>query len=270
MDIERNIKCDIDALEYKINNRDIINRRNFIIRGILKLGLTFDYVFPYILSTLIIFNVKSNKPFVIDEIQSYAKVKTIDSSLGVHREIKSYTEKFDDEVLEYSTGWFVNEDGLYERHVTKYKLNGEIDLNDLDSIFSMNKDDLDNLFSYKNSVVTKYSLDDDDYLYNDDVIVVVNHYKSNDDYIYRLETDKENWVYSFGWLISILMWGYNFSNWKYILVKSYVKDKINGYTIKYRKIDIKELDNLEKLLSVKKNNLDMLNNSNEYTLKLRK
>lgn len=270
MNVERVIKSDIDVLEYKINNYDVVNRRNFIMRSILKLGLTLDYVFPYILSALIVFNVKSNKPFVIDEIKANARVKTIDSSLGVHREIKSYTEKFDDEVLEYSTGWFVNEDGLYERHVTKYKLNGDIDLNDLDSIFSMDKVDLDNLFSSKESVVVKYSLDDDDYLYNDDVIVVVNHYESSDDYIYRLETDKDNWFYSISWIGIVLIWGYNFSNWKYILIKSYVKDKINGYTIMYKKIDVNELDNLRKLLEVKKCNLDMLNDNNVYKLKLRK
>lgn len=270
MDIESVIKNDIDDLEYKINNKDRVNRCNFLMRCILKLGLSFDYVFPYILSALIIFNIKDNKPFVIDEVKANANIKTIDSSLGVHREIKSYTEKFDDEVLEYSTGWFVNEDGLYERRVTKYKLNSDILLNDLDSIFSMSKDDLDNLLSSKNSVVVKYSLDDDDYLYNDDVIVVVNHYKSSDDFIYRLETEKENYSYSFAWLFAVLIWGYNISNWKYILIKSYVKDKINGYSVKYKKIDVKELDNLEKILDVKKNNLDMFNDSVEYKLKLRK
>lgn len=270
MDIERVIKNDIDGLEYKINNKDSVNKRNFLMRCILKLGLSFDYVFPYILSALIIFNIKDNKPFVIDEVSATANIKTIDTSLGFHREIKSYTEKFDDEVLEYSTGWFVNEDGLYERHVTKYKLNSDILLNDLDSTLSMSKDELDNLLSSEDSVVVKSSLDYDDYLYNDDVIVVVNHFKSSDDSIYRLETDKENYLYSIAWLVSVLIWGFNFSNWKYILIKNYVKDKINGYSIKYKKIDIKELDNLEKLLDVKKNNLDMLNDSNEYKLKLRK
>lgn len=267
MDIEKNIEKDINNLECKINNKDKINKKNFIIRSILKLGLSIDYALPYILSVLIIFNTHSNKPFVIDEVKSKASIETIDTSRGEHIEIKSYTKKYDRELLEHSTKWFVNEEGLYERHVTTYNLKNNINLYNLESIFSYTKEELDNILTSKKSTITKYRLDEEDSVYNDDVIVVINHYESNTDYIYRSETDKENFYNTAVFIIMILLTGYNLSNLKYLITKDYIKDKINGYRIKYKKIDINELDNLRKILEIKKNNLNMINDNLEYKLR---
>ena len=130
-ELMKKLTKDANRLQNKIEHRKLYNIRNAVVRSLIKSGIAVDYALPFIIVAMIIANAqtsKGNAPFRVDEIVEKAGIETIDTSSGIHLEHLSYDFDYDDELIEYSTGWIVNEQGLYERTVTSYRLNDDIDL----------------------------------------------------------------------------------------------------------------------------------------------
>ena len=144
---------DTRQLENKIEHRRLYNIRNAIVRALLKSGISIDYALPFILEAIIIGHsqtAKGNAPFKVDDITEKAGIETIDTSNGTHIEHLSYDFSYDDEILEHSTGWIVNDRGLYQRTVTSYRLNDAIDLSDIETVFSMSKEEIESVLVVTN------------------------------------------------------------------------------------------------------------------------
>ena len=167
---------DVNKLQNKIEHRNLYNVRNFVVQALLKSGIAIDYALPFILAAIIFANsqtAKGNTPFRINEITEKAGIETMDTSNGIHIEHISYDFNYDDELIEYTTGWIVNDKGLYERTVTSYRLSDEIDLDDTEKILSMSKEELEQLLVITNvKTIKKNTLDAEDSIYNDDAIIV--------------------------------------------------------------------------------------------------
>ena len=150
-ELMKKLTKDANRLQNKIEHRKLYNIRNAVVRSLIKSGIAVDYALPFIIVAMIIANAqtsKGNAPFRVDEIVEKAGIETIDTSSGIHLEHLSYDFDYDDELIEYSTGWIVNEQGLYERTVTSYRLNDDIDLENKEKILEMTKDDIDNALGY--------------------------------------------------------------------------------------------------------------------------
>lgn len=272
---------DVNRLQNKIEHRKLYNIRNNVVRLLLKSGVAIDYAFPFIIAAIIIGESqasKGNAPFHIDLISEKASIETIDTSNGMHLERTSYDFNYNDELIEYSTGWIVNEKGLYERTVTSYRLNDEIDLEDTKKVMSMTKEEIDQLLVITNvRTIKKNVLNPDDSIYSSEAIVVINHSESEIETFTRLETFGENVFSSVLYIILVLCWGNSVRNIEKIYVKTYIRDILVGYEHFFRKITEEELENMKKILKVKQENLAMLNSEtknvneeNGYSYKLRK
>ena len=270
---------DANRLQNKIEHRKLYNIRNAVVRSLIKSGIAVDYALPFIIVAMIIANAqtsKGNAPFRVDEIVEKAGIETIDTSSGIHLEHLSYDFDYDDELIEYSTGWIVNEQGLYERTVTSYRLNDDIDLENKEKILEMTKDDIDNALVITDiKTVKKNALNPEDQIYNSDAIIVIDHSESEEETITRLETKSENFWHSLWYIVLVLSYGNNVRLLEKIFVKTYMRDKLREYEPSFRKINKEELDTMKKILKMKQENLSMLNNDNNssidgYSYKLRR
>lgn len=270
---------DANRLQNKIKYRKLYNIRNVVVRPLIESGIAVDYALPFIIAAIIAANAYSsegNAPFRADEITEKAGVETIDTSSGIHLEHISYDFDYDDKLIEYSTGWIVNEKGLYERTVTSYKLNDEIDLENKEKILEMTKDDIDKALVITNvKKINKNALNPEDEIYNSAAIIVIDHSESEEKTISRLETKSENFLHSLWYIVLVLCWGNNIRCVEKVFVKTYIRDKLRKCEPFFRKINKKELEQMKKILKMKQENLSMLNGDNNsdidrYPYKLRK
>ncbi len=270
---------DANRLQNKIKYRKLYNIRNAVVRPLIKSGIAVDYALPFIIVAIIVANAHSsegNVPFRADEIVKKASIETIDTSSGIHLEHLSFDFDYDDELIEYSTGWIINEQGLYERTVTSYRLDDKIDLENKEKILEMTKDDIDNALVITNiKTVKKSTLDPEDEIYNSDAIIVIDHSDSEEETITRLETKSENFWYSLYYIVLVLCCGNSVRCIEKVFVKTYIRDKLRKYEPFFRKINKKELEQMKKILKMKQENLSMLNGDNNsdidrYSYKLRK
>ena len=278
-ELMKKLTKDANRLQNKIEHRKLYNIRNAVVRSLIKSGIAVDYALPFIIVAMIIANAqtsKGNAPFRVDEIVEKAGIVTIDTSSGIHLEHLSYDFEYDDELIEYSTGWIVNEQGLYERTVTSYRLNDDIDLENKEKILEMTKDDIDNALVITDiKTVKKNALNPEDQIYNSDAIIVIDHSESEEETITRLETKSENFWHSLWYIVLVLSYGNNVRLLEKIFVKTYMRDKLREYEPSFRKINKEELDTMKKILKMKQENLSMLNNDNNssidgYSYKLRR
>ena len=254
---------EVEELEKIIKYREFYNIRNFFMSCLIKSGIVFEEALPFIIIGIFVayLNSSSGKtPFKFDDSMERVYVETIDTSSGVHLKHFSSDINYDDELIEYSTGWIINDNGLYERTVTSYRVDNEIDLSDVDSILSMTREELENILIITNvKTIRKNVIDPDDEIYMNDAIIVVNHY----DYIERNVGIKESEIKNISetilYIIQSLCWGYACKKGCSLIIKTSFSDKLKRYKLKYKIITEDELENLYKILEVKKKNLDMIN-----------
>lgn len=253
---------DAQKLENSIEHPKVYNIRNKVVRALLKSGIVIDYALPFILAAIVIVQVNiasGNAPFHIDEITENAGIETIDTSSGVHLERLSYDFSYDNEFIEHSTGWIINNKGLYERTVTSYRISNEIDLSETDKILSMSKEEVENILIVTNvQTIRKKTLTPEDKIYDSDALIIVNHSESEDEIITRPETFGENVLHSIWCIIMALGWGYNIRTIEKLFVKTHIRDKLREYEPLFRKVNKEELKIMKKLLEIKKQNLAMI------------
>lgn len=279
-DLVNKLSRNVKKLENKIEHKTIYNIRNMLVRSLLKSGIAIDYALPFIVASTIVaysHSAMGDTPFYIDEITEKANIETIDTSSGIHLEHVSCGFSYDDELIEYSTGWIINESGLYERTVTSYRISDEIDLSETDKILSMSKEEIENTLVTTNiQTIHKNSLTPEDEIYDSSALVIVNHSKS-DETITRQETPSEN-AWHFIWFVVVaLSFGIEITMIEKRFVKTYIRDRLRGYEPLFRQISKDELETMRKMLEVKKQNLAMIdetsNNIGEnegYPYRLRK
>ena len=135
-----------------------------------------------------LWSINNRIPFKKDVVRENAKLHVFASSDGSC--IYSSNTSSDD-YIEYSSKWRINSDGMYERDLICYDING--DISDIDVVMKMSKEELESVFKVKErKTIVKSSLTVSDEIYNEDVIVISDNYFSNG--IVERE-DKNSFIY---------------------------------------------------------------------------
>lgn len=258
------LENEVNQLDNKIEHRKFYSVRNFVVKSLIKSGIAIDYALPYILATFIVFQYqisKGNVPFRFDDINVKAGIETIDTSTGIHLEHISEDYDYDYVVLEHSTGWSINDDGLYERVVTLYRLNFEIDLSDLKKVLLMSKDEIDRIFEvFGVQTINKTNLNYEDKVYNEEAIILISQVYTNDNIINRKESLSENIFNSLAFLLGTFLLGSGFKNIAKCFIKIDIRDRLKVYESLFNKINLQDL---EKILEIKKQNLTLVTSLEE-------
>lgn len=256
---------DIKQLENKIEHRKFYSVRNFVVKSLIRSGIAIDYALPYILATILVFQYQASRgniPFRFDDIKVRTGIETIDTSTGIHLEHISEAFDYDYVILEHFTGWSINDDGLYERVVTSYRMNFEIDLSDIKNVLFMSKDEIDNIFEvFDVQTINKTNLNYEDSVYNEEAIILISQVYSNDNIITRKESLGENVFNSLAFLLGVFLLGSCFKNIAKCFIKIDIRDRLKVYESLFNEINLQEL---EKILEIKKQNLALITSSDEY------
>lgn len=274
-DVLRKLENDINDKEKCIKNLKLYNFRNSIIRKILVAGIVIDFALPFAAGGYVVekgLTLKKDSPFTFDKVIEYASVESVDTSYGLHSEKISYDYSYDEKTIEYSTGWTLNKEGLYERTSTEYKVNKDIDFSDLDKILGMTNEELANLLTITDiKTIKKDALSVDDWIYSCEGVVVINGHQSLDEFIERSETSGE-FVGNFIFFAMIaLICGLGLSQIKKVFTKDIIKSKLKYSINEHKKVSESDLNKIRRLIKLKQENLRLLKNetADEYQFDLR-
>ena len=273
------LKKETKELENQIKYRKLYNIRNYGIQLLIKSGIALNHALPFIVAAFIIGHSKlmeEGNPFKIELVSQKANLETIDTSSGKHIKNISYDFDYDDKILEYSTGWIINEKGLYQRTITSYRLDKEFDLYDTEKILSMTKEEIEKSLIITNiNTIQKNTLSSYDYIYDEDALIFTNHTLSDENTIERYENLSENALQVIYFIILTFAGGTALRLLEKKLIKKNMGDKLKEYIPLYRQISKEELEEMKKMLEIKKQNLSLItsteNEDNKsYQYKLRR
>jgi hypothetical protein len=262
------LQKDIDLLNDRINPSKLQIIKRCAIKTMLNLGIAVEYSLPIILAFMIIFSVREKTgkiPFKIDKVVDKISTEVIDTSTGIHVEFISKDNKYDKNSIEYSTGWELNELGLYERHSTIFQVDDDVDLTDSESILLMSEDELKNKFSIQDiKTITKSHLDDLDNIYNEDTIVVTSSKSLLNNFV-RDETNKENILDSIIYVFSSLCLGGMVDALYFKAIGKKINSKIKSYKESFGPFNEEEVNYMLQMLEIKEANLKLFDDSDyEY------
>lgn len=256
----RNLKKEVDELEKQINNDETSKVKNKKIKKTAKIGLTTAFILPVIASSFIVYNglKKINMtPFKIDKVTSCAKIITTKTTTNKYKEKVTYEHNFKYcPTFEYSTGWKLNENNLFEREITAYRLNDEINKIDTDKILKMNYEEIKQFFTVINKEkIQKSFLEEEDYFYTDNMFIITDMHKDKNKIKIINESEDSQLVDSLSYILILFFLFIIYTN---CINKEKIYIKINNYIDK--KYPIIEEDNLEKLkeiLKIRKENMEL-------------
>lgn len=254
----KKLRKEVMTLEKHIEKREKYNLKNKIIRKVIDTGIAIEYLFPYILSSLIMFQVNlydGDNPLKRDIVYDKKQIEITKTSSGVQfdKVFDEYDKSSNDEFLEYSSSWAINEYGLYEREITSYQID-DIELND--EILNMTKQELDDSYQVIDiKEISKNILTDEDKLYNENLVVI----KKISEYI-DLESRREESIFEV--IGSFIIYsGTTFLGGKVIklvkkkYIKGNIEEKLELLKQNYPILEEKDIKNIEKIIKLKRNNL---------------
>ena len=263
----KSLEKDINNLENRINHRKLYNFRNAIVTFFIKSGIIVDKSLPFILSSIILFyggKTKGKTPFICDKIKENATlittVTSTNNNLDSKIEYKSYPYN---KSIEYSTKWKLNNNGFYERTITQYELNSFVNTLTIDEILGMTKDEIEKMFYILDiKTIQKKQLDEEDQIYKENLVIVNVYDTDTNHYRYRNETFEENAISTLMYLILSLLLGFSLKKVDKIIFKDCFIDRFNLSLINYKNIEKTEIDELRKIIKLKKENLLLLKEDN--------
>ena len=261
------LKQDLEDTKDYLKSKEEKTLRHFLAHLLVKSTIALKYALPFLVASALSIYLNSkflNNTFYIDKIKDIGYNQEIITSTGINIDKTSYDINYDDNSIRYTTGWNIDNNGLYYREETIYDLSNEEKYMDSDVIENITKEELDNILEVEDiKVIRKNQLNQEDYFYNEDMIIFT--YSSYDDsnIRYRNETSKENRErYINIILLSVLFDGLI----RLLLIKtidSKINQKLEDLKIKYCFLSSDEYSELLDRIELKKKNIKILELNNK-------
>jgi hypothetical protein len=265
--IIKKINVNIENCEKIIKDKKAYNKKVKLIKKYSKAGIVTSYLIPYVIALPMLSSVKSyngDNPFKREITTEPKVIEVIDTSNGTHIEHISDDYEYDDTNLEYSTGWKINDDGLYERELYEYNIDN-YNLDDIEKIFAMSKEEADKTFDIETyKTICKKTLEPEDYYYDEDGFVITNHIESNEmvskkesisDYVFNILGILLS-TFFVGSIVCIVDDKLNLSCKKF-------RKKMEKYQNSYEEVCDYDVEKAKKLLDIYQSNMALLNDSYE-------
>ena len=214
-----------------------------------------DFSFPFIMTIIIVANTKlvNTKDLITYEDKiSHKNIETIDSSDGSHLE-NINANVYDKNFIECSYAFKSDKDD-YERKTITYEINDEINLENLDNIFSINNDELIKLLEELN-LKSSIKIEKSDYV--DDSVRVVNHKVINEKYkVINLTDSNVNNILRLNAMFWTFYWMYKIL--QELILKGKIKDLLEEQETYFKPINDVELETIKELLESRRKNMNLL------------
>jgi len=255
--IVKNIKKEIEKLEYKIENKDIQNKKIELLKKLKTSVLVTRALAPYSISIILVYNFLRSidqTPFYRDDVKIYMKEKKYFDSYNNIRYEQQY-EEFENTlpILKYYNEWTKVNDNEYKRSVEIYNLkkikkktiNKLVEENDINKVKDLLYEPIQVQTEVKNNI-TEQELNTKPYLQ----AIIYNENKKEYTFI-KQQSDKE-FMNIFTFILLSLIGEIPTSLYRTYKSKFNFKESLN---------EIKNMDNIEvlqKKLEIKKDNYNRL------------
>lgn len=249
------------SMEKLYDNYEKHNLKYGIVSALIRCGIALDYCIPFLASTIVISSVyaKVNRmPFIKTDIKEYASTQSMMTSNGYTKKISSYDTEYTDKSIEYSSGWRINDNNLYERDVIVYRYNDN-DI-DLEKVLSMTNEEIANLYTVCNyKKIQKQTLSEEDSIYNEDV-VILNRVSNLESFRTRKESNIENALSTLIFILFVFLGSSFLSSARNLLIRETIGDKLKKVQKNYKPLSKKEWSCAKKILEIRKENVDLISN----------
>lgn len=257
LDIEEYIKNNIKHYQNIINKPYFYSIKSIIIKLLIKSGLILDYVYPYILSSLILLNssyFKNNKPFIF-ESKSKTRIEEIYDNHNNY-EINNNKDEFlsDKDLIIYTTPWELIENKYVCKKITLTININYLNDRNIHQVLQMNYDQLLSYFS----VCSEEIIAKDNFNEEANTITVIYHRIIDNN-----KAIEKNNLNTLLYIILTILDGLGINKIDKIIIKSKIKDKLNeldSEPIIYGKDEIYRLNNI---IQNEKTNLELINNKQD-------
>jgi len=232
-----------------------------IVSALIRCGIGLDYCIPFLASTIVAFSVyaKFNRiPFVKTDIKEYASTYSMETSNEYSKQVTSYDYKYFNNSIEYSSGWILNDNNLYERDVIVYRYN-DSDIN-LDKVLNMSNEEISKLYTICNyKKIQKEKLDEEDYIYNEDV-VILNRVYNDKSYRVRKESSIENLLDTLTFILFVFIGSSFLASARNLIIRETISERLKKLQKNYKPLSKKEWSCAKKILEIRKENVDLIFN----------
>lgn len=266
-----NLKEEIELLQLRINNHKKYIAKLRIKRVFYNCCIYLDRILPFFIAGVICVNLncfRKNSPFRIDEIKDYGSIEELHDSNGHIETTKSYDIDYTSKVFEYCTGWYVNEQGLYEKVTTYYRYN-EIKGLDVNDILQMTPEKISQLFTIIDiNRVQKSSLDNEER--QEQAAIRISVPVTNENFITREETFWENSLVFLGYLCCEIFLGTGFFIIEKKAFRNIIQQFLKEKIVRCQVMNTTDIAKLKEVLEIKIKNYHLLTNEEEPTKTLQR
>ena len=258
----KNLQKDIKNLELRIDDKRIDR-----LKKLCKVGFVLNHIMPFVISSFISVLISSKinmSPFCYEKVKEYANIRLIKTSSGFENKKESYGADSLEESFLYTTDCQLNDNSLYERNVTMYKMNDSIDEDNIDEMLKLSKEELEETFDIIDiQKIQKNNLTLEDEMYSEDMVIIEINTEDKDKYIKRNETFIENLIDVSGCIGIIILVGAIIEKIDKKFLK--ISNKLKKYQEHLTSLQDYDTDELKKVLIIKKQNLELLTTEEEIT-----
>lgn len=233
---------------------------------LLRLGVNAVRILPFLVTGSIFlsgFTLLNHSPFILDENIVYANELMTYYSNNYQTDVVSFDKNFNTS-LKHTTKWEKVAENLYERKVTSYYISEEEIINE-QYILSLSKEELDRLYKIINvETIIKDEISNEEKIYNENMTVLgINKGKSKSDY----RAEEQNAVINiFCDFLPFLFLSITSGSF-FLSITSDKQKEIYEILINrlYKKSSIfygNKHDEMNKILELRKNNLELLEEDN--------
>ena len=256
------LEKDVKDTEDYIKSKENISLKNYLASLLVKSGIGVKYALPFLVGALISIYINYNylnNTIGIDKRKATSSNMITMTSTGEELFKKSYDISYKDNTIKHTTGWSIDDKGLYTRIETTYDFEVEENYMDINTIRTMSKEDIDNMFDVSNvEVIKKSVLTEEDKLYSKDMLIFNYSYVDSNDYIYKDETLSENF-YNF---LNVIFFAVMFDGlFRIVMIKTLdnkLTQKLEDLKVKYKVLSSEEYSELLRILNLKKENLKLV------------
>lgn len=268
----KELKHDLQKLETKVKNQKRYNIYAHSMQALIKSGMVLEQSLPYIIATIITYNIGqylNTTPFTIDQIKTNKIIETTDTSTGIYHKRISWNENYENiPSFIHTTGWIKNNQGLYERTITTYETN-QITKENIETILELSKEEVENNFKVLNiKTIQKNILEPEDELYTEDMLAITHTTQDITSQKITKESEERNMLHTTAMISCVLGQAFYLKKLtKNISIK--IKDKLEEKGSEFKPISKKEIETLNQIMNLQKENLELIE-ENHKTYKKRK
>ena len=261
--LKNKLETEIAQSEYKIKNFKAYNIKAFCKRTLLKGGIAARKVAPFMLASYLVLVspiFHDHLPFTKEVTYKGINAITMQTSNGYYEKFTSFDFEYKMDEIHYSTAFVQDEDGLYSRTETVFKMPEDFRIKYSNpEIFQISEEDMKQILTTSTTKkITKTKLEPEDFVYEKPVIIVFDSFESKEQQIAVEESLLSSIARVILYFALTAVGGLAIDAGTNLIFKHRLEKKLKKQIQDNKSLTIEEIELIKEKLVLKKENLALL------------